>query len=276
MDLNQTDFGSLIRIAQSTVSQLETQRRDEPLPPDLAERVLELWECFATHAPPENFEEAVTILAEFRKRNAARPAPVVMDAQEPAPSGQSWPIHFAHGPLPPEASLIELVPLVTVETRAPVTRTFAAVEVTKAGAAASGRGEGTRAANPVGRLQRMTAVATLALLLVPAGCFQHLRSEDPHGAEWKAWRGAPEAWNGIGEDPADLGSEPLPEGPVPNQKLAPCNPKNGELEINKVCWWRLDPSLPCPSGAVMHEGKCIVPVPKPRSKPVAKKVTGAE
>ena len=290
MKFNQTDFGSLLRIAQAVVSQWETWRRDDVLPPELAERFFDIWECFAER-PPLSPSEANAVLAEYRRRKAALPAPVVTDPQQPQP--QSWPIHFAQGPLPKDAVLVETGVLVPVDTRTPITRNFAAV-IQREPSPERGAGPASQAPSAEGApissgersktdagavrprmLQRFmlghqaASAAALVLLLTPAGTLWQRGAAYVTGDAWGTLRSRV-----FDRDDEQMGEkEPedqyVPKTPFPEQKLAPCSSPYGEKDLNGGCWVGPFEDIKPPCKPLFRYGnKCYRPVSKAPPKPV--------
>jgi hypothetical protein len=63
-------------------------------------------------------------------------------------------------------------------------------------------------------------------------------------------------------------SYPMPREPFLNQAVAPCKGSKAFVEINKGCWVVLEQKPPCDeSYSAEHEGKCYMPVVKPRKLP---------
>lgn len=290
LNLSQTDFGSLLRMAQSTVSQWETQRRDDVLPPELADRILDAWDCFARR-PPTSPAEASALLAEYHRLKAALPGPMVTDAQPPTPVAQSWPIHLARGPLAPGTRLIETGPLVPGSEELALTRTFAAVPAETTPHHSENRVDATAAEVPdasrkapknrpddgsrdAGRLT-FALVLTVLVFSFTAGCMLSHRGSAPdelvpmpnqvyteNGAPHEQGRSRTASGHSI----------PMPEKPYSWQKLAPCDTRSGEAEKIGACWMPTEAPIPCPNYLVEDAGKCLLPVPappKPPSKPIS-------
>ncbi|QRN96650.1 hypothetical protein JRI60_47990 [Archangium violaceum] len=69
-------------------------------------------------------------------------------------------------------------------------------------------------------------------------------------------------------DPVPVRSGEAPR-PVPNQKHAPCA-AGLEREVSGVCWIATEHAPPnCPPQTVSYDGKCLLPVAKPRPVPTS-------
>jgi hypothetical protein len=64
-------------------------------------------------------------------------------------------------------------------------------------------------------------------------------------------------------------SYPLPSRPFRNQARAPCNPRQGQVEINGGCWVELAKRPPCHDDQAEYQGKCYLPVAPPAREPQA-------
>lgn len=63
-------------------------------------------------------------------------------------------------------------------------------------------------------------------------------------------------------------SYPMPREPFLNQAVSPCKRNKAVVEINGGCWVALEHKPPCDAvDAAEHEGKCYMPVGKPKRLP---------
>ncbi|WNG25691.1 hypothetical protein F0U62_17950 [Cystobacter fuscus] len=59
----------------------------------------------------------------------------------------------------------------------------------------------------------------------------------------------------------------MPEKPFRNQAVPPCNSNTVAVEINGGCWVELAQKPPCGSEAAAYQGKCYMPVARPKKSP---------
>jgi hypothetical protein len=60
----------------------------------------------------------------------------------------------------------------------------------------------------------------------------------------------------------------MPKVPFPSQMAAPCSGRKTIVEINGGCWVETAQKPPCDdTGEAEYQGKCYVPVAKPRRLP---------
>jgi len=91
------------------------------------------------------------------------------------------------------------------------------------------------------------------------------RGESPDSSSWED---ASSFVDLADSDPAAF-AYPMPEKPFRNQAVPPCKSKKSVVEINGGCWVELAVKPPCDSESAEYQGKCYMPVGKPRKLPQA-------
>jgi len=297
--ISQTLFAALLESAQTTVSLWEhPDKRDEFLPPALAERFLEVWDCLPS--PPADYTEMMAAVAAHRMRKAGLSAPgqetgeklvrlvpedgVLAGApriywrRESSPSEEGRPREPSGGTgaagdaaRAPEAKGAHTAP--DREPSRPAFRVqLSILTLSVLFAVWSARGKakpGTTAATQATRrprFRRWASAASLLALLVPVACFQNhqaLRGEPLLGPFMSEFS------TGAGEMGEKTSAERyIPSQPLPGQKHSPCNSERREEAINGGCWGRLAGPPPCGRYLYRSENACFLPIAADPKQPV--------
>jgi len=302
LDITQTFFGALMDTAQTTVSHWEhPDKRDTPLPPTLAARFLEVWDCLPT-PPAGGFAEMMARVGAYRLQKAGVSTPganaasalirlvpesggrdgapkVYWAPEDAAPGGEQPTSPSGAGPVSSASPLDGSAPqgpgAAPAEPGQPrsvfrAQMTFLTLSVLFAVFHARHRsgqpiGSASTERARVGFNRWAMAVALLGLVM-PTGCFLGPREE---------LRGAAPFMAVLAPQTSQMGQRPLaeryiPNDPLPGQKLAPCDPEGGEKGINRGCWVGLsDVRPPCGRKLYRYGDTCYRPVAADPKQPVS-------
>ena len=268
LGINQTWFAALLETAQTSICLWEdVKKRDALLPAHLAERLLEVWDCFPT-PPADGFTETMATVAAYRIRKKGGAAPHLPAELPPGfvelsyPEGKTGPRVLVEetGQRPPEAQQ----PPPTVGAPAQGVVPLRSSGASSAGAAPPDSSASSR------RIIKFGLAASLAMFSFATGCMLSHREPNEADSRYVALSGesyTANATDGNGEmGTAQKRSIPLPANAFSWQKGPPC--EDGEIEKVGGCWGKMDGMYPpCPEYTVESEGRCLIAIPAKPKRP---------